>query len=138
MNFQEQIKNYFYAVNSLSINLMYINEYLDLTNLKKYNPGHLGTSMNMNFILANLYYYLNKNSLKSQIIIGAGHAGLSLISNLFLSGTLSKYYPKYSLDRKGVNNLIKDFGGIIRSEINPQYPDTIYDGGELGDSLATA
>ena len=137
------IKKYFETANSIVISLMYLNQYknnnyLLPNNIKKYNPGHLGTSLSMNFILSNLYYFLNKKNLTSKIIIGTGHSGVSLITNLWLNGTLEKYNRNYSQNKQGINNLINDFGKIIRSEINPEYPETIYDGGELGYSLPVA
>lgn len=137
------IKKYFYNLNYIVLCEMYLNEYLKPENigekdLKKYNPGHLGTSLSLNFILVNLNYFLNKNRLTSKTVIGTGHGGISLISNLWLNGILKDYYPKYSMDRNGLNNLICDFGTTIRSEINPEYPETIYDGGELGYSLGVA
>ena len=139
---EDIIKKYFDAANSIVISEMYLNCFpngeIDLKDLKKYNPGHLGTSMGINFILANLYCFLNQNKLSSQTIIGTGHAGVSLMANLWLNGTLSKYYSNYSRDSKGLNNLINDFGKTIRGEINPLYPETIYDGGELGYSLGVA
>lgn len=142
MNSISDIKNYFYSANSLVIEMMYLNKYTSgdilVEDLKKYSSGHLGTSMSMNYILANLYYFLNKNSLSSKVIIGTGHAGVSLLANEWLNGTLEKYYHNYSRDIQGINNLINDFGTRIRSEINPEYPQTVYDGGELGYSLANA
>lgn len=137
------IKDYFYASNYIVLCQMYLNEFLEYKDisekdLKKYNSGHLGTSLSINFILANLNYFLNSNKLTSRLIIGTGHSGVSLITNLWLNGTLEKYYKNYSTNKKGLNNLIKDFGTVIRSEINPQYPETIYDGGELGYSLGVA
>ena len=139
---EEIIKKYFDAANAIVISEMYLNSFpnnnVESTNLKKYNPGHLGTSMSINFILANLYYFLNQNKLNSQIVIGTGHAGVNLMANLWLNGTLEKYHSKYQRNQEGLNNLIHDFGTSIRSEINPEYPETIYDGGELGYSLGVA
>lgn len=137
------IKKYFYNLNYIVLCKMYLNEYLkpediEKKNLKKYNPGHLGTSLSLNFIQANLNYFLNKNDLSSKTVIGTGHGGVSLISNLWLNGVLKDYCSKYSTDKNGLNNLIRDFGETIRSEINPEYPETIYDGGELGYSLGVA
>ncbi len=138
---EEIIKKYFDAANAIVISEMYLNNFtndITLDDLKKYNPGHLGTSMSINFILANLYYFLNRNKLNSQVVIGTGHAGVSLMANLWLNGTLTKYYPQYERNKNGLNKLINDFGTKIRSEINPEYPETIYDGGELGYSLGVA
>ena len=143
MQTNELIKEYFTAANYIVLCQMYLNSYveynaLNKNDLKDYNPGHLGTSLSLNFILANLNYFLNKNNLTSRVIIGTGHSGVSLITNLWLNGTLTKYYPIYTSDKYGLNNLIRDFGTVIRSEINPQYPETVYDGGELGYSLGVA
>lgn len=136
------IKKYFMAANSIVINQMYLNSYKNdeifMEDLKEYNPGHLGSSMSINFIMANLNYFLNKNNLTSQLIIGTGHSGVSLITNLWLNGTLTKYYPIYSRDIDGLNRLINDFGKTIRSEINIQYPGVVYEGGELGYSLGVS
>lgn len=140
---EEIIKKFFEATNGIVISEMYLNSFenpdtINIQDLSSNNSGHLGTSTSINFILANLYYFLNKNNLKSQLVLGTGHAGVSLMANLWLNGTLEQYDPKYITDRKGLNNLIDDFGKSIRSEINPQYPGTIYDGGELGYSLGVA
>ena len=53
------IKKYFYNLNYIVLCEMYLNEYLkpdaiEEKDLKKYNPGHLGTSLSLNFIQANL------------------------------------------------------------------------------------
>lgn len=138
---EELIKKYFYAANYIVISQMYLNGYLediDIKSLKNYNPGHLGTSMSINFILSNLNYFLKNNNLNSKLVVGTGHAGVALSANLWLNGTMSRYDKKYSQNKKGLDNLIKDFGNTIRSEINPEYPETIYDGGELGYSLGVA
>ena len=102
------IKDYFYTSNYIVLCQMYLNEFLEYRNisekdLKKYNPGHLGTSLSINFILANLNYFLNSNELTSRLIIGTGHSGVSLITNLWLNGTLEKYYSNYSTNKKGLN-----------------------------------
>lgn len=138
-----EIEEYFKAANSIVIALMYLNKYpinkeIDINNLKDNNPGHLGCATSINFILGNLNYFLNKNNLSSKTIIGTGHAGASLIANQWLNGTLEKNNIKYKRNIEGLNNLIKDFGEIIRTEINPEYPQNIYDGGELGYSLGVS
>ena len=137
------IKDYFYASNYLVLCQMYLNEYknpseLQIEDLKNYNPGHLGSSIGINFLLSNLNYFLNANKLKNKIIIGTGHSGVSLSSNCWLNGSLQEKYSEYPNDLNGLNNLIYNFGRTIRSEINPEYPNTIYDGGELGYSLSVA
>ena len=105
------IKDYFYASNYLVLCQMYLNEYknpseLQIEDLKNYNPGHLGSSIGINFLLSNLNYFLNANKLKNKIIIGTGHSGVSLSSNCWLNGSLQEKYPEYPNDLNGLNNLI--------------------------------
>ena len=100
------IKNHFYASNLIVLYQMFFSEVLslneiDIEKLKKYNPGHLGSSISMNFILSNLYYYLNKNKMQNKIVIGAGHSGASLRSQSWLNGSWEEKNNKYSRNIEG-------------------------------------
>lgn len=127
----------FKIANYISVCEMYLRNYTDFE-LRKYSCGHFGTSPAINFIYAHLNYFYSKNKLSHKEIIGTGHSGAALLANLYLDGLLYKQNSKYTLDEKGFNNLLNDFGECIRTEINPFYPNTIYDGGELGYSLSNA
>ncbi len=139
----KEIEEYFKTANFVTLSLMYLNKYtafhhLTEDDIKHTAFGHLGSSLSVNFILANLHYYLVNNNLRSQTVIGTGHSGVALLTNLWMDKMLEKYYPEYTPDEKGLSQLIKDFGVKIRAEINPEYPNTIYDGGELGYSLGVS
>ena len=139
----ELIKKYILTANRILIHLMYLkcyckNNEISEDMLKNKNPGHLGSSLTINFIIGNLNYFFNKNKLTHQLVIGTGHSGASLIINKWLDATLEVKNKEYSRNIDGLNNLINSFGTKIRSEINPSYPDVIYDGGELGYSLGVA
>ena len=55
-----------------------------------------------------------------------------------MDGTLELYYG-LKRNRSGIESLISIQERFkIRSEINPQFPGTLYDGGELGYSLSFA
>ena len=88
---QEIIKKYIEAANSIVISEMYLKKYPYKEELliKDYNPGHLGTSTSLNFILGNLFYFLNKNKLTHQLIVGDAHAGVGLLANLWLNSKMS-------------------------------------------------
>lgn len=136
----ELIKKYILTANRILIHLMYLkcyckNNEISEDMLKNKNSGHLGSSLTINFIIGNLNYFFNKNKLTHQLVIGTGHSGASLIINKWLDATLEVENKEYSRNIDGLNNLINSFGTKIRSEINPSYPDVIYDGGELGYSL---
>lgn len=112
---------------------------LQFSDLKKRISGHWGTSPGINYIYAHINLFVKKYPQDVAVIIGVGHAGAALLANLYLDGTLHKYYSNIDFSNQGLLNFIHLCGsGGIRSEINPQMPGTIYDGGELGYSLATA
>lgn len=126
----ERIDNYINYANYCTLSLMYTNS----NGIKKYGTGHFGCSYGINFILGHLYDFYNRNNLTHREVIGTGHAGVSLITNLWLSNCLDNY----PVNQDGFDKLRDDFGKIIRTEINSSYPYNIYDGGELGYSLSNA
>ena len=126
----ERIDNYINYANYCTLSLMYTNS----NGIKKYGTGHFGCSYGINFILGHLYDFYDRNNLTHREVIGTGHAGVSLITNLWLSNCLDNY----PVNQDGFDKLRDDFGKIIRTEINSSYPYNIYDGGELGYSLSNA
>ena len=143
MNKTDLILKHYQASNYIVLSEMYLKEYkkhtdLTIEDLKEYNPGHLGTSTGVNFILSNLNYFLNENNLTSKTVIGTGHSAVAILAQNWLNGELFNHDSNYTKDINGLNKLIEDFGKKIRSEINPKYPNNIYDGGELGYSLAVS
>lgn len=139
------LKKYCNTADYLTVAQMYLlgnvllNKPLYKYDLKERPTGHWGVSPGLNFLYANLNYFVKKYNDNIFIIIGTGHAGSALLSNLFLDGTLSKFYPNINFSEQGLKNLVNinsKFG--VRSEISPYIPGTIYDGGELGYSLGVA
>lgn len=140
-----KIDSYWRAANYYTVALMYLkdnillNRKLEVEDLKQYSSGHWGTCPGINFILAHLNYFISSYGQKIQLTIGPGHAGNALFVNLLLEGTLQKYYSL--MDDQGTEmdiNKLQECISKIRTEINPSFPGTIYDGGELGYSLPVA
>jgi len=73
-------------------------------------------------------------------IMGPGHGFPAIQSNLFIEGTLGKYYPEATQNESGVGYIIKNFSWPygFPSHSNPGAPGVILEGGELGYSLSTA
>lgn len=123
--------------NYLSVNLMYIkhiDKKVNSNNIDQNIRGHWGNVAIINLIYSHLNKYIKEKNRKIQLVVGTGHAGIPLIINSFLEGTLQEYYNSdYTQFDK-----LKQFTLKYRSEINPNYPGTIYDGGELGYAMAVA
>ena len=102
--------------------------------------GHWGTSPGINFIYANLNYLIKKHRAEFLFVLGPGHGFAGLQANLFIEGTLAKYYPEASPDAKGVGYIVKNFSWpySFPSHSNPGAPGVILEGGELGYALSTA
>ncbi|MDT9722447.1 phosphoketolase family protein [Paenibacillus sp. ClWae2A] len=140
------IDKYWRASNYLTLVQMYLQdnyllqERLQEHHVKNIVPGHWGTSPGINFIYAHLNGFITRTKANMSLIIGPGHGACALLANLYLEGTLQRYYPELTFGIKGIENLSRSFGDIngFRTEISPHIPGTIYGGGELGYALAVA
>lgn len=132
-----KIKKYQRLANYITVLEMYLKDNLFLErelrkeDLKRISVGHWGCSPSINFLYSHLNSYSKRKNKKLKIVVGTGHAGASVMANLYLMGK-----TQYERNIKGLKRFISDFGTKIRTEINPSYNGTYYDGGELGYSLA--
>lgn len=119
---------------------IFLKRKMSIDDLKEINSGHWGVAPSLNFAYAHLNSFIKRHNKKAVLVIGAGHAGCALLSNLYIDGIITKYYNEYTYDINGLLKLINSFGteNGFRTEINPEFPLTIYDGGELGYSLPVA
>lgn len=142
----ENIKKYVRAANYLTVTQIYLqNNFLlerKLTSddIKPKLFGHWGTCPGISFVYANLNYLVKKYNQSAIFVLGPGHGFPGLQANLFLEGTLNKYYPKATRDIGGIGYVSKMFAwpGGFGSHSNPEAPGLILEGGELGYSLSTA
>jgi xylulose-5-phosphate/fructose-6-phosphate phosphoketolase len=142
----EKIQKYVRAANYLSVAQIYLqnNALLDAPlrseNIKPKLFGHWGTCPGINFVYAHVNYLIKKHSQQTIFVLGPGHGLPALQANLFMEGTLEKYYPNATRDEAGINYVSKMFSWPygFSSHCSPETPGLILEGGELGYSLATA
>ncbi len=140
------IDAYWRAANYLTVGQLYLldnpllRQPLAKEHIKKKIVGHWGTCPGQNFIYAHLNRIIKKNDLNMLYISGPGHGGNAVVSNVYLEGSYSEYYPNVSRDEEGLKRLFKQFSfpGGIASHAAPETPGSINEGGELGYSLAHA
>lgn len=140
------IDAYWRAANYLSVGQIYLcdnpllKEPLEQKHVKKLLLGHWGTAPGQNFIYAHLNRAIADHDLNMIYISGPGHGGPALVSNVYLEGTFSRYYPEVTQDREGMKKLFKmsSFPGGLSSHVSPQVPGSMHEGGELGYSLSHA
>jgi len=145
-NIIESIKKYVRAADYLSVGQIFLaNNFLlekELTfdDIKPRLLGHWGTCPGINFIYANLNYLIKKHNVEILFVLGPGHGFAALQANLFIEGTLNKYYPEASHTEDGIGFLMKNFSWPygFPSHSNPATPGVILEGGELGYSLSTS
>lgn len=113
---------------------------LSFDDIKPRLLGHWGTCPGINFIYAHLNYLIKKHNVSALFVLGPGHGFPALQANLYLEGTLQKYYPAATHNRSGVAYLSKNFSWPygFPSHSNPATPGVILEGGELGYALSTA
>ena len=141
-----RIKKYARAANFISAAQIYLQdnfllgEPLEPKHIKPRLLGHWGTCPGVNFIYANLQNLIKKREVEMLFILGPGHGFPALQANLFIEGTLGKYYPEATENENGIGYVVKNFSWPygFPSHSNPGAPGVILEGGELGYSLSTA
>lgn len=103
--------------------------------------GHWGTCPGINFVYAHCNRAIIEHDLNMLFVLGPGHGFPAIQANLFLEGTLSKYYPDtVPRNEAGLAHMSKQFSWPygFPSHSNPTAPGVILEGGELGYALSTA
>ncbi len=141
----ESLNKYWQAANYLSAAQLYLldnplmrDHPLCKKDIKKKLVGHWGTVPGQNFVYAHCNRVIKKYDADMILLSGPGHGGNFLTANSYLEGAYSEFYPKVSLDKKGMTLLCKQFSfpGGIGSHCVPETPGSINEGGELGYCLA--
>jgi len=142
----ENIKKYVRATNYLVVSQLFLwdnfllERKLSFDDIKPRLLGHWGTCPGINFVYAHLNYLIQKHNIDMLFVLGPGHGFPALQANLFLEGTLQKYYPKATRTLEGIEYISKNFSWPygFPSHSNPGTPGVILEGGELGYSLSTS
>ncbi|MCL4360333.1 phosphoketolase family protein [Patescibacteria group bacterium] len=140
------IRKYVRAANYLTVTQIHLlDNYLlarplTFDDIKPRLIGHWGTCPGVNFVYANLNYLIQKYRQQVLFILGPGHGFAAIQANLFLEGTLEKFYPQATRTPEGIAYLSKNFSWPygFQSHSNPTTPGVVLEGGELGYSLSTA
>jgi xylulose-5-phosphate/fructose-6-phosphate phosphoketolase len=142
----EKIKKYVRATNYLSVSQIYLQENFLLKNKLTFDDiktrllGHWGTCPGINFTYACLNNLINKTDANMMFVLGPGHGFPAIQSNVFLEGTLGKYYKEAQKTEDGIAYITKNFSWPygFPSHSSPATPGVILEGGELGYSLSTS
>lgn len=134
------------AANYLSAAQIYLQdnflleEPLKPEHIKERLLGHWGTCPGINFTYAHLNRAIIEHDLHMMFVLGPGHGFPAVQANLFLEGSLSKYYPEVPRTTDGMGHMFKQFSWPygFPSHSNPGAPGVILEGGELGYSLSTS
>lgn len=102
--------------------------------------GHWGTCPGLTLVYSHITHLIAKHDLNALYVVGPGHGAPAILANLWIEGSLAKFYPECSRDAKGLHNLITNFSttGGFPSHINAETPGSIHEGGELGYALSVA
>src|SRR5437879_1365645 len=137
------IDSHFRAANYIGAAQLYLkenvllNEPLRPEHIKARLLGHWGTQPGLNLVYAHLNRLIQDTSASVLLVVGTGHGAPAILADLYLEGTISEFYARYSQDIAGLTNLIRDFSwpGGLPSHLTALTPGAIHEGGELGYSL---
>ncbi len=142
----ESIKKYVRATNYLSAIQIYLEnnfllkDKLTFDDIKTRLLGHWGTCPGINFTYACLNNLIKKTDANMMFVLGPGHGFPAIQANVFLEGTLGKYYKEAQKSVDGIAYITKNFSWPygFPSHSSPATPGVILEGGELGYSLSTS
>jgi xylulose-5-phosphate/fructose-6-phosphate phosphoketolase len=142
----EAFRQYARAANYLTVAQIFLRDNfllerpLTFEDIKPRLLGHWGSGPGVNFAYSHLSAYAKKYQQDMLFVLGPGHAFPALQANLFLEGTLQKYYPEAAQSYDGISYICRNFSWPygFPSHSNPGTPGVILEGGELGYSLSTA
>jgi xylulose-5-phosphate/fructose-6-phosphate phosphoketolase len=142
----DNIEKYIRAANYLSVTQIYLQDNFLLErplkpqDIKPKLSGHWGTCPGITVTYAHMNYLVRKHKQQAVFVLGPGHGMPGLQANLFLEGTLGKYYKHAQRNAKGIAYISKMFTWPygFSSHCSPETPGLILEGGELGYSLASA
>lgn len=142
----ESFEKYFRAANYLTAAQIFLQDNfllerpLEFSDIKPRLLGHWGSGPGVNFAYEHLSVLARKKDQDMLFVLGPGHAFPSLQANLFLEGTLEKYYPEAKPTFDGIGYICRNFSWPygFPSHSSPGTPGAILEGGELGYSLATS
>ena len=117
-----------------------LEEPLKPEHIKERLLGHWGTCPGINFTYAHLNRAIIAHDLSMMFVLGPGHGFPAIQANLFIEGSLSKYYPEVPRNKDGLAYIVSKFSWPygFPSHSNPEAPGVILEGGELGYALATS
>jgi xylulose-5-phosphate/fructose-6-phosphate phosphoketolase len=139
-------EKYLRAMNYISVAQIFLQDNfmlerpLEFSDIKPRLIGHWGSANGINLAYIHLSRLIKKTGQDILFILGPGHGYAALQANLFAEGSLWRYYPEATNDYDGLAYICKTFSWpyAFPSHANPKIPGAIYEGGELGYSLATA
>jgi Phosphoketolase len=144
---KDSLAKYIRAVNYLSVAQIFLKDNfllerpLEAADIKPRLLGHWGTCPGINRVYAHLSAFIKAREIDDMMfILGPGHGFPALQANLYLEGTLGKFYEEAKDNLAGISYLCKNFSWPygFPSHSNPGAPGVILEGGELGYSLSTA
>ncbi|KAK4054699.1 hypothetical protein OIO90_003511 [Microbotryomycetes sp. JL221] len=108
--------------------------------------GHYGTTGGLAFAYTHTQALIRRRGEvegrepRALFITGPGHGAPAILSELFIEGAVSKFYPQYSMDEQGLEKFVKGFSwpGGFPSHVNAETPGCVHEGGELGYALGVA
>ncbi len=117
-----------------------LREPLHAEHIKPRLLGHWGTAPGINLVYAHLNRAIFERDASVMLVTGPGHGAAANLANHYLDGSLAEFYPDMTRDAAGLERFVRGFSwpGGFPSHLVPGTPGTIYEGGELGYSLATA
>jgi len=117
-----------------------LKEPLKVEHLKARLLGHWGSDSGQIFTYIHFNRLIRKYDIDALYISGPGHGAPAVLSQSYLEGVYSEFYPSIQRNEAGMLKFFQQFSfpGGIGSHATPETPGSLHEGGELGYSLSHA
>src|SRR5579872_6302159 len=123
----ELMNRYWNAANYLTVGQIYLQanpllrEPLRPEHIKPRLLGHWGTSPGISLVYAHLNRLLVQRAVSAILMVGPGHGGPAVISNVWLEGGWTDTYPEVERNEQGMLRLFRQFStpGGVPSHVSP-------------------
>ncbi len=111
----KQINRYWKAANYLGAAQLYLwdnpllRKPLKDSDIKPRLLGHWGTQPGLNLIYAHLNRLIKETNANILLVVGPGHGAPAILSNIYLEGTLTEYYPDLDFTIEGLRRFVRQF-----------------------------
>ncbi|CAE7150988.1 unnamed protein product, partial [Rhizoctonia solani] len=106
-----------------------LTEPLEKVHVKRRLLGHFGTCPGLNLTYAHASSLVSRHAkqgddIQMLYVTGPGHGAPALLADLYIEGSITRFYPQYAMNEVGFDRFVRSFSwpGGFPSHVNAETP----------------